>query len=81
MGEVVDAEHVDELVEVGLDDAGPGLGGLEHDGQARDAGLVGAADGERVDVEVAAAEERGDAVKHAGHVFHIGDEGMFGHDG
>ena len=48
--------------------------GVGDDGHARDAGLLGVADGERDDVDVQPAEERGDAREDAGFVFDEGYE-------
>ena len=44
------------------------LGGFADDGHAGDVGALGLADGERDDVDVEAAEERGDAGEDAGFV-------------
>ena len=48
--------------------------GIHDDGHARDVGLLSAADGERVDIEGAAAKQRNHAREHAGLVFHVNDE-------
>ena len=72
--EVLDLQHVDQLVEIGGDALGARLVAVDHDRHARDAGLGRAADGERLDVEGAAAEDERDAVEHAGFVFDERDE-------
>ena len=41
---------------------------------AREAGALAAADSERADIDVHAAEERGNAGEHAGNVFNVGNE-------
>ena len=67
LGDVLDAQHVDQLVEVRLDAARADRRRLSHDDRhARDAGRLGVADGERLDVERAAPEQRRHAVQHAG---------------
>ena len=55
---------------------GGGLGRLADDGHARGVGALGLADGEGDDVDVEAAEERGDAGEDAGFVLDEGYEGV-----
>src|ERR1039458_1470188 len=62
--------------ERGRDGVGGGLGRLADDGHARGVGALGLAYGEGDDVDVEAAEERGDAGEDAGFVLHEGYEGV-----
>ena len=74
LGQVLDLEHVDEPVEL--------LGHLldrevvaaQRDGHAADVGPLGVADGQRLDVEVARADEARDAVQDAGPVVDEDDQ-------
>jgi hypothetical protein len=50
--------------------------GLADQREAREAQALAAADGERVDVDVEAAEQRCHARQHAGQIFNISDECM-----
>jgi hypothetical protein len=72
--DVVHEENVDELIDIGDDAARLVLGGVHSDGHARDVRFFGAADGERVNIEGAAAQERDDAREDAGLVFDVNDE-------
>ncbi len=75
LGDVVDTQHVDQLVEVRLDVVRPFIVGIDDDRHARDPRCLGAADRERFDVVGAAAEERGHAREHARLVLDEHDEG------
>ena len=74
--DLVDVDGDFELVERGADAVGGGVGRLADDGHARGVGAFGFADGERDDVDVEAAEERGDAGEDAGFVLNEGYEGV-----
>ncbi len=74
--DLVDVYGGFELVERGPDAMRRGLGRLADDGHARGIGTFGFADGERDDVDVEAAEERGDAGENAGLVLYEGYEGV-----
>src|SRR5207237_8530011 len=63
-----------ELVEVRFQAPRGDVVGAHHDRDARYPGPLAAADGERVDVEAAAAEERDDAVQRAGPVLDVDDQ-------
>ena len=69
--DVVDAQHVHQLVEVRLDAARAALVGVDDDRHARDAGLSRCGRRSAIDVEGAAAEQRRDAVQHARLVFDV----------
>ena len=56
--DVGDRDHVHELVEIRRDPLGLRVVGRHDDRHARDAGLFGAPDGQRLDVVVAPAEKR-----------------------
>jgi hypothetical protein len=49
---------------------------LADDGHARDVGALGFSNGERDDVDVETAEERGDSREDAGFVLDVGYEGV-----
>ena len=55
--QIVDAEHVDQLVNVRLYAACGEFIGIDHHRHARHAGLFGVPDGERLDVVAAPAKE------------------------
>jgi hypothetical protein len=74
--DVVHATDGKQLVEVGLDQPGAPLIRVHHDGHAREAGLLGVPDRQRLDVERTATEQRRDAVQHARLVVDINGEGM-----
>src|SRR3984957_11783229 len=68
---VLHQQHVDQLIEIGLDAACLIVIGVDRDGHARDLRLLGAADGERIDVEGAAAKQRRHTRQHARFIFHV----------
>ncbi len=74
LGDVVDIDDVFKFEEAGADAVAGFGGGLADQRQPREAGTLAAADGERVDVDVQAAEERCDAREHAGQVFNVSDK-------
>ena len=74
-----DLQHVDELVELLGDLLQRQVLDVDHDGDAGDVGVLGDADGERVDVEAAAGEQRGDPGEDAGLVLHQDGERVLGH--
>ncbi len=74
---LADVVHIDDILQ--FKQAGPdamaGFGrGLADQRQPRKAGALAAAHGERVDVDVEAAEERGHAREHARQIFNVSDE-------
>ena len=74
LGNVVHIDYIFKLEQAGAD-AMAGLGGgLADQRETREAGPLAAADGERVDVDVQAAEERRHAREHARQVFNVSDE-------
>ena len=74
LGNVVHIDNILQFKQAGAD-AMAGLGrGLADQREAREAGALAAADGERVDVDVEAAEERRHAREHARQVFNVSDE-------
>ena len=75
-GHVRNRQDVDELINVGFDAMGGALADGRNDGHARDAGPLGMAYGERLDIVAPTAKKRGDAVEHAGLIFDVDDEGM-----
>ena len=74
--DLVDFDGGLELVERGADAVRGVLMGLADDGHARGLWALGFADGQRDDVDVQPAEERGDARERAGLVLNDGDEGV-----
>src|SRR5207248_2204616 len=74
--DLVDVDGDLELVERGADAVRGGVGRLADDGHARGVGALGLAYGERNDVDVETAEERGDSGKDAGLVLDQGYEGV-----
>src|SRR5450432_4635323 len=68
---VLDQQYVDQFVEIGLDAARLVEIGVDGNSHARDFGLLGAADGERIDVEGAATEQRSHSRQHAWLVFYV----------
>ena len=75
------AQDVDELVDLLLDLLERVLGAVDAHGDARDAGALGRADGERVDVEPAAREHRRDPRERSGLVLDGDGDGAFHCDG
>jgi len=74
--DLVDVDGDFELVERGSDAVRGGVGRLADDGHAGGIGALGLAYGERDDVDVEAAEERGDSREDAGFVLYQGYEGV-----
>ena len=74
LGDVVDVDDIFQLEQAGADAVAGLGGGLADQREAREAGSLAAAHGERVDVDVEAAEERGHAREHAGQIFNVSDE-------
>ena len=74
--DLVDVDGDLEFVERGADAVGGVVGRLADDGHAGDVGALGLADGERDDVDVETAEERGDSREDAGFVLDEGYEGV-----
>ena len=74
--DLVDVDGDLELVERGADAVGGVVGRLADDGHAGDVGALGLAYGERDDVDVETAEERGDSREDAGFVLDQGYEGV-----
>ncbi len=58
VAQVLDLQHVDQLVQVRGDAVDTDLVAVDDDRHARDAGHVGAADGQRFDVEGTAPEQQ-----------------------
>src|SRR5260370_17699873 len=59
-----------------LEPARPIVVRVDDDGHARDAGRFGVSDGQRLDVEGTAPEQRRDAVQHARLVVDVNRKGM-----
>jgi hypothetical protein len=74
--QVIDPQHVHELVDVRLDSPRAGLVRIADDRHARDALGFGVAHRERIDIERPAAEERRDPVQNARLVFNVDGEGV-----
>jgi hypothetical protein len=75
-GDVVDALHRHQLVEMRFEPPRAVVVGVDDDRHARDAGRLSVPDGERLDIERAAAEQRGDAVQDARLVVDVNRECM-----
>src|ERR1035441_1888951 len=71
MGDVLNEQDVDQFIQIGFDAAGLGGGVGARDRHARDFRSFRAAHGQRIDIESAAAEQRGYARQHARFVFHV----------
>ena len=74
--DLVDVDGDFEFVERGLDAMGGGLWCLADDGHAGGVGALGFADRQGDDVDVKAAEERGDSGEDAGFVAYESYEGV-----
>ena len=74
LGDVVHIDHILQFKQAGADAVAGLGGGLADQRQPRQPGALAAAHGERVDVDVQAAEERSHARQHAGQVFNVCDE-------
>ncbi len=74
--DLVDVDSDLELIERRADTVGRVVGRLADDGHAGDVGSLTLAYGERDDVDVESAEERGDSREDAGFVLDQGYEGV-----
>src|SRR5438105_3568980 len=73
LGDVFAEQHVYQFFEAGLETMGAAFVGVRDDGHAGDLLVFGRADGERVDVNVQTARERGDTVQNARFIFDVGN--------
>ena len=78
-GDIIHPNHVDQLIQVGLDAAGGQVVGLHYNRHSAHPRLFGVTDGKRFDIERPATEQRGYAVEDSGFVFDMGYENMFWH--
>src|SRR5260221_6443940 len=72
-GDIIDPQHVDQLVEVGFHSGDADFISIDHDGHTGNAFGLGTAYGEGIDVEGTPAKERYHPVQHTGLIFDVGD--------
>jgi hypothetical protein len=69
VGNILNVDDVHQLIQVGLNFARFDPFAVHDDGHARDFGVFGAADIQRLNIEVPAPEQGGHPVQHARFIF------------
>ncbi len=78
MGDVLHVDHIDELVQIGLDlvRVHVAVGTIDHNGHARDIGVFRPPHRQRFNIEVTTAEQGSHPVENTGFIFNQGDKGI-----